>query len=157
MKFWELKTEITDKDLDKFNYPNRRLGVIIHIEDTNQSILLQQRGSCSRDEKYMYEDVGGSVDETDKNFKTAILREMHEEMGLEVDIQEIEQIGIFHVYKHNINWIFIIFKGKYIGGPIKIMEPNKCEKYKFFDYEEAITSKEVSNSCKCLIKSIKNI
>ena len=69
MKFWELKTEITDKDLDKFNYPNRRLGVIIHIEDTNQSILLQQRGSCSRDEKYMFEAVGGSVDETDKNFK----------------------------------------------------------------------------------------
>ena len=47
MRFWELKTEITEEDLDKFNYPNRKLGVIIHIEDINQSILLHQRGTAT--------------------------------------------------------------------------------------------------------------
>lgn len=49
----------------------------------------------------------------------------------------------------------MVFYGKYISGKIKIMEPDKCMGYKFFDYEEIINSNCVSESCKFLTRSIK--
>ena len=85
MKFYKMNHEVTNADLQKFNFKNQRIGVIVHIEDNNGKILLQQRGVKSRDENGLYEDVGGSVENSDQNFKSAIIREMKEEMGLDTE------------------------------------------------------------------------
>ena len=105
----------------------------------------------------MYENLGGSLDNDDKNFKSAILREMREEMGEDANVEISDSIGIYHACKKDINWVFIIFYGKYIDGEIKIMEPEKCIGYNFFTYEEALNSNEVTESCKYLIKSIRKL
>ena len=147
--------KVEKSDLDQFQYPNRKIGVIAHIVDESGKILLQQRGTKSRDENGLFEDVGGKLEESDLDFKSAIIREMKEEMGTEIHIELGDSIGIYHVPKHDINWVFIIFYVKYIGGEIKIMEPDKCIGYKFFDYEEVLESDLVSESCKYLTKSIK--
>lgn len=157
MEFYKMDHEANVTDLENFNYPNRKIGVIVHIEDESGNILLQQRGIKSRDENGLYEDVGGSLDTNDKDFKSAIIREMKEEMGNEVNVEISNSIGLYHVHKNDINWIFIIFYGKYIDGEIKIMEPDKCLGYKFFTYEESLNSNIVTESCKYLIKSIKNL
>ena len=157
MEFYKLNHEANITDLETFNYPNQKIGVIVHIEDELGNILLQQRGIKSRDENGLYEDVGGSLDNTDKNFKEAIIREMKEEMGEDAHVEISDSIGIYHVCKKDINWVFIIFYGKYINGEIKIMEPDKCLGYKFFTYEEAQDSDIVTESCKYLIKSVKNL
>lgn len=154
MKFYKIDHSINSEDIQKFNFENQRVGVIAHIEDENGRILLQQRGLKSRDENGLYEDVGGSVENSDVDFKSAIIREMKEEMGNDANVKLLNSAGIYHCCKNNTNWIFVIFKGKYIDGDINIMEPEKCMGYKFFTYEEAINSNLVSESCRFLIKAI---
>ena len=154
MKFYKIDHSVNSEDIKKFNFENQKIGVIAHIEDERGKILLQQRGLKSRDENGLYEDVGGSVENSDVDFKSAIIREMQEEMGNDDNIKLFDSTGIYHCCKNNTNWIFVIFKGKYIDGNINIMEPEKCMGYKFFTYDEAINSKLVSESCKFLIKAI---
>ncbi len=154
MKFYKMNHSVNSEDIQKFNFENQRIGVIVHIEDNNGKILLQQRGVKSRDENGLFEDVGGSVENSDIDFKSAIIREMQEEMGNDANIKLSDSTGIYHCFKNNINWIFVIFEGEYIEGNINIMEPEKCMGYKFFTYDEAINSNLVSESCKFLIKAI---
>ena len=154
MKFYKIDHSVNSEDIKKFNFENQKIGVIAQIEDERGKILLQQRGLKSRDENGLYEDVGGSVENSDVDFKSAIIREMQEEMGDDANIKLFDSTGIYHCCKNNTNWIFVIFKGKYIDGNINIMEPEKCMGYKFFTYDEAINSKLVSESCKFLIKAI---
>lgn len=156
MEYYKMTKPVEYTDLEHFQYPNRRIGVIVHIVDANGKILLQQRGTKSRDENGLYEDVGGSVEEYDNDYRSAISREMIEEMGPNVQIELSESTGIYHCKKGNTNWVFVIFHGKYIGGEIQIMEPTKCMGYHFFEYEEAMFSPLVSESCKFLMKQLKN-
>lgn len=157
MHFYSLDHEASFEDLKKFNYPNQKIGVIAHIENQYGEILLQQRGMKSRDENGLYEDIGGKVEREDVNFLSAIKREVEEEAGDEINLSFSDSIGIYHCYKNNINWIFVIYFVKYIDGNFKIMEPLKCTDYRFFEYDEAIKSELVTESCKYLIKSIKNV
>jgi len=155
MNYYLLNHEATLEDLKSFNFPNQKIGVIAHIENSNGEILLQQRGEKSRDENGLYEQIGGKVDPEDINFKSAIIREIKEEAGDEINLEYSDSIGIYHCYKNNINWIFIIYFVKYIDGNIKIMEPEKCKNYHFFKFEEAMKSNLVTDSCKYLIKCIR--
>lgn len=155
MKYYKMDHKVTNEDINKFEFENQRVGVIVHIEDENGNILLQQRGKKSRDENGLYEDVGGSVEKIDADFKEAIIREMKEEMGEDAKVTLEDFTDIYHVFKGNINWIFVIFKGTYEGGEIKIMEPEKCEGYKFFKYDEALKSELVTPTCKYLIEAVK--
>ena len=155
MQFYNLDHEATLEDLKKFNYPNQKIGVIAHIENQYGEILLQQRGMKSRDENGLYEDIGGKVEREDVNFLSAIKREIKEEAGVEINLVFSDSIGIYHCYKNDINWIFVIYFVKYIDGNFKIMEKDKCTDYHFFKYDEAINSELVTESCKYLIKSIK--
>lgn len=81
---------IGKEDIEKFHFENQRIGVIVNIENESGKILLQQRGVKSRDENGLYENVGGSVEKTDCNFETAILREMQEEMGKKANIERVK-------------------------------------------------------------------
>ena len=80
---------------------------------------------------------------------------MEEEMRTEARFQLGDAIGIYHLEKKNVNWVFVVFWAKYLGGDIKIMEPDKCIDYQFFSYHEVIESSLVSESCKYLTKCIK--
>ena len=122
MNFYKLNHEATIEDINKFQYNNQKIGVIIHIENNEGKILLQQRGVKSRDENGLIEDVGGKFDDTDATFKSAIIRELKEEIGSDAIIDISNSIGIYHCYKNDINWIFIIYLGKYIQGKIKIIK-----------------------------------
>lgn len=81
MKFYSIKHEAIFEDVEKFDYPNRKIGVIAYIENDKGEILLQQRGIKSRDEKGLYETIGGKVDSDDLTFKDAIIREIREEVS----------------------------------------------------------------------------
>ncbi len=43
MNFYLLDHEATYEDLKNFNFPNQKIGVIAHIENSVGDILLQQR------------------------------------------------------------------------------------------------------------------
>ena len=154
MDYHEIDHEATMEDIDKYIYDNKKIGVIVHVEDSEGKILLQQRGSKSRDENGLFEDVGGKFDDTDKSFKEAIIREFKEEAGEDANIEIGRSIGIYHCFKNNTNWVFVIYFGKYIDGELKVMEPDKCLGYKFFTKEEALSSDVVTESCKFLINEL---
>ncbi len=154
MDYHEIDHEATMEDIDKFIYDNKKIGVIVHVEDSEGKILLQQRGSKSRDENGLFEDVGGKFDDTDKSFKEAIIREFKEEAGEDANIEIGRSIGIYHCFKNNTNWVFVIYFGKYIDGELKVMEPDKCLGYKFFTKEDALSSDVVTESCKFLINEL---
>lgn len=154
MEFYEVKHELTKENIEKYNFKNPRYGVIVYIEDKDKKILLQQRGAKARDENFLYESVGGGLEKTDSDFRSAIIREMKEEMGDKVNIKLDNSNFIYHLQKKDSEWVFIVFKGKYIDGKIDIVEPEKCLGYKFFPYDEAINSEQVSSDCRYLIKSI---
>lgn len=154
MEFYEVDGIV---DLEKYNYSNYKVGVIAHIIDKDGNILLQQRGVKSRDENGLYEDVGGKVDKDDTDYKFAIEREIKEEMGDDVNIKLTNPVGVWYVPKKDTNWLFIVFKGTYLDGNIKIMEPDKCMGYKFFTYDEAVESNMLSESCNFLVKIMQKI
>lgn len=154
MDYHEIDHEATMEDIDKYIYDNKKIGVIVHVEDSEGKILLQQRGSKSRDENGLFEDVGGKFDDTDSSFREAIIREFKEEAGEDANIEIGRSIGIYHCFKNNTNWVFVIYFGKYIDGELKVMEPDKCLGYKFFTKEEALSSDVVTESCKFLINEL---
>ncbi len=154
MHFYLLDHEATNEDISQFHFSNQKIGVIVHIEDADGKILLQERGEQARDEKNLYEYIGGQVDSNDTNFKAAIKREVAEEAGTDINLVFKGSIGIYHCLKNKTNWIFIIYLAKYISGQFKIMEPNKCKGYHFLTYPEIIDSKMVTESCKYLTKAI---
>lgn len=156
MDYRKLEHEATLEDLKEYNFQNQKIGVIAHIENNKGEILLQQRGSKSRDENYLYEDIGGKVEKNDANFREAIIREIKEEAGEDITINIKENIGIYHCKKKEINWVFVVYFVKYLSGEFKIMEKDKCLGYKFFTYDKLMSSKSVTESCKFLSKSIHN-
>ena len=103
----------------------------------------------------MYTEVGGGYEEFDKTFDTAIKREMTEEMGTDVILEDLHPIGINRLFKNNVNWIFVVYFAKYVGGEIKINEEDKCLGYKFFTYDELMESDEVTKFCKFRSEHIK--
>lgn len=86
MTFYPIDHEVIFADIKKFEYPNQKVGVIAHIENDKGEILLQQRGVKSRDENGLYEDIGGKVDPDDITFKDAIIREIKEEAGDNINL-----------------------------------------------------------------------
>ena len=157
MDFHLLDHEATFEDIEKFNYPNQKIGVIAHIENENGEILLQQRGIKSRDENGLYEDIGGKVEPEDVDFKSAIIREIKEEAGDNLDLMFDNSCGIYHCHKKDIHWIFVVYFVKYLEGEFQVMEIDKCMEYRFFSYDDALDSELVTESCKYLIKSIQSI
>lgn len=154
MNYYEIDHEATKEDLKIFNYPNQKIGVISIIENNKGEILLQQRGKASQDANYLYENIGGSVEEYDESYKEAILREIKEEAGEDIKLETSDSIGLYHYISKGINWVFIIYKFKYLGGEVKIIEKDKCLGYEFMNPEEAISSNKVSDGCRELIKSV---
>ncbi len=157
MDFRIIKNENVLELLKDYNYPNQELGVIAHIRNNNNEILLQQRGSKSRDENFLFEDIGGKIEKEDTDFKSAVIREIKEEAGNNLNINIENILGIYHRENKNKNWVFIVFFVRYISGEFKIMEKDKCLGYKFFTYDELMKSKNVTDSCKFLTKQINKI
>ncbi len=156
MEFYQVNKDIDYSDLERFNYLNQKICVIAYIRNEEGKILLQQRGKNSSDERGLYECIGGKTEEKDKTLKDAIIREIEEESGENIKLELSKTIGICHCLKETTNWLFIIYSAKYIKGKFEIKEPDKCIGYKFFDYDELINSKLVSESCRYIVENIHN-
>ncbi len=141
----ELKTDeevveyFKENDIVLNDYRN---AVIALITDNNDRILLQRRGPKSRDEENRLADIGGAVEESDKDFREALKREIIEEVGNEVNIQIENFVCCFLCCKYDsrskkeVNWLFWVYKCRYIDGNLLFNEPGKCLGYEFYKYNE---------------------
>lgn len=143
---FDLENYLVKHDLE---IPEYKVAVIALITDEKGSILLQRRGPKSRDEQYMLEDIGGAVEESDLSFKSALVREIAEEVGDEIKYRVDNFVAACLVNKfdsrsnRDVNWLFLLYKCTYISGNLKINEPGKCVGYEFYQYEN-LPKKEVA-------------
>lgn len=114
-------------------FDNYNIAVILIATDKNGNILLQRRGPKARDEQFKLENIGGGLDTSDLTFKAALLREIKEEAGDNAVFQIDDFLGCF---EDNFKWLFLVYKGRYIGGDLIVMEPEKALGYEFYSIQD---------------------
>lgn len=146
----ELREVLKDNNKISKDY---EVAVIVCAFDKNNKIIFQRRGLGCRDEQLKLETIGGRVKESDIDFRTALQREIIEEVGTDADIVLEEFIVATYAKTFDVRnnkeqkWIYLLYKGSFKGGELKIAEPNKClgyERYKLGEVDE----NELSNGAK---------
>lgn len=129
------------------------VAVIVYAFDKDNKIIFQRRGPGCRDERFKLETIGGRVKKSDMDFKSALHREIVEEVGTEANIEIEEFITATYAttfderYQKEQTWIYLVYKGNLKSGELKIAEPEKClgyERYKIGEVDE----NELSNGAK---------
>ena len=126
------------------------VAVIVYAFDSENKIVFQRRGLGCRDEQLKLETIGGRVKESDIDFRTALQREITEEVGTNANIELQEFIISTYARTFDVrnnkdqDWIYLVYKGNLESGELKIAEPNKClgyERYKIGEVNENELSK----------------
>lgn len=122
--------------------PEFRVGVISVLTNQTNQFLLQRRGPKSRTDRFLLSEISGEAETYDSSFRDALMRELEEEVGTEAQFRLDDFIGGFFTTKfdkreqNNVNWLFLFYKGAYLGGQLQIKEPEKCLGYESFAYED---------------------
>jgi 8-oxo-dGTP pyrophosphatase MutT (NUDIX family) len=122
--------------------------------------ILMKRGKGCRDEIGKLEGIGGGF-ENDANFRSALEREIKEEVGTHADIRII---SFFEVRKDTVDvpgsagnmkkhWIIVSFICFLHGGQLRIVEPAKNEGF-VFKQLDAIDKAELSSSAMAAFNSL---
>ena len=152
----ELKEILKDNNIISKDY---KVAVIVYAFDTDNRIIFQRRGPGCRDERFKLETIGGRVKENDIDFRTALNREIIEEVGTEANIEIGEFITSTYAttfdnrYDKEQSWIYLVYKGTLKSGELTIAELDKClgyERYKIGEVDE----RELSNGAKELYKIV---
>lgn len=118
--------------LNKYTFP--RIGVAVIINNSKGQILLGHRiGEHGSD---TWSVPGGHLEK----FETpefCALRETEEETGiiLEKTIEPDGYTNDFH-FEENKHYITLWFKNAYYDGDVDVVEIDKCEEWKWFNYNE---------------------
>lgn len=94
------------------------------LENDDQILLMKRQNTGFRDG--MYSLVAGHVDEGE-NFRKAMVRETEEEIGVEIDRNNLETVSVMHRKSDGEIYVDIFFRtDTWIGKPSN-EEPEKCE------------------------------
>lgn len=152
----ELKEMLKDNNNISEEY---KVAVIVYAFDKDNKIIFQRREPGCRDERFKLETIGGRVKEDDADFRTALNREIIEEVGTGANIEIGEFITSTYAttfdnrYDKEQPWIYLVYKGTLKSGKLAITEPDKClgyERYKIGEVDE----RELSNGAKELYKIV---
>lgn len=129
------------------------VAVIVYAFDSENKIVFQRRGLGCRDEQLKLETIGGRVKKSDINFRTALKREITEEVGTNANIELQEFIVSTYARTFDVrnnkeqDWIYLVYKGILKNGELKIAEPNKCLGYERYKIGE-VNEDELSNGAR---------
>ncbi len=153
----ELREKLKDrKDIPK----DYKVAVIAYTFDKENNIIWQRRGPECRDERFKLEGIGGGVKETDLNFRSALNREIEEEVGKEAVIKIEKFITAFGEKIFDIRenkekyWVMLLYKGILEVDKLQIMEPTKNLGYERYQIEE-VKEEELSIAAQKLFKILK--
>lgn len=129
------------------------VAVIVYAFDLENKIVFQRRGLGCRDERLKLETIGGRVKKSDTDFRTALQREITEEIGTDADIELEEFIVSTYAKTFDVrnnkeqDWVYLVYKGKLKDGELKIAESNKCLGYERYKIGE-VNEDELSNGAR---------
>ncbi len=139
---------------DKKEVPKEyKVAVIVFVFDKDNKIILQRRGPACRDERFKLEGIGGGVKLTDSNFRSALHREITEEVGenayisIDTFITAIGEKTLDLRDNKEKYWILLAYKGTLQGGELEVAEPDKNLGYERYDLNN-IEENELSIAAK---------
>lgn len=101
--------------------------------DGQKEILLQERVNTGYMDN-MYEASCSGHLEKDETIAHATIREAKEELGIDVNEEDLKFVALIHPYQDD--YINVFFEAiKYEGTP-EIKEPNKCDDLRWFKLDE---------------------
>ena len=107
------------------------VGVGAFIVNDNDEVFLMRRGPQSKNEAGAWDLAGGAV-EFGETMEAAAVREIREELGIEIRIT-----GQFPMIDHILkeegqHWVTTVFKAEIVSGTPTILEPQKCSECGWF-------------------------
>lgn len=103
---------------------------LVIFNQAKDQVLLLKRGSKSRNESGKWENPGGSL-EPGETIEDGIKREVMEEIGVEVNLEE----KLFNLQEKSYDdtiWSIWVYKGTITDGIPRAMEPEKCSEVRWF-------------------------
>lgn len=94
-------------------------------------VFLARRGRGAGNERYRWEFPGGSV-EFNEQLEDALIREVGEEYGFLIDVEELLDVVNHIIPQEKQHWVSPTFLCRYKSGSPRIMEPDKCEEIGWF-------------------------
>lgn len=107
------------------------VGVGAFIFDDAGKLLLTRRGPLAKNEVGAWIVPGGTVD-FGETLSEATLREVREELGIEIELGEQFRCYDHILPKENQHWVATAFFAKIVSGEPRILEPGKCDEIGWF-------------------------
>ena len=123
------------------------VGVGAVILNADGRVFLAKRGREARNESGKWEFPGGAV-EFGETLEHALMREVLEEYGCEVEVQELLDVVNHIIPAEEQHWVSPTFLCRLKSGSPRIREPRKCDEIGWFEldrvpeYELTIASKK---------------
>ena len=111
------------------------IGVGAIIFDAEDKVFLAKRGSLARNERNRWEFPGGGV-EFGETIVHALKREIAEEYGFEIEVQELLGVVDHIIPVEGQHWVSPMFICRVKSGTPHICEPHKCEEIGWFAIDE---------------------
>lgn len=110
------------------------MGAVIFNDEGK--ILLTKRGPEAKNERGTWEIPGGAL-EFGETFEQGLKREILEELGIEIEVQELLQLCDHIILDEHQHWVAPTYICKIISGTPQNLEPGKCDEIGWFSLAEA--------------------
>jgi 8-oxo-dGTP diphosphatase len=109
------------------------VGAIIH-DGAGRILLLKRAGTldASRSTVGLWSNPGGEV-EFGETAEAAALREAREELGVEIEIEQVIGCSDQILPKSRVHWHLVAFLTRIVRGEPRILEPDKTDDLAWFD------------------------
>ena len=112
------------------------VGVGALIINDEGKCLIAKRGYKAKNERGLWEIPGGGV-EFGETFREAIIREVREEIGIEIEVGVLLELCDHILPEEHQHWVSPTFFARIVSGTPQIMEPEKCDEIGWFTLDEA--------------------
>lgn len=111
------------------------VGVGAMIFDAEGKVFLAQRGPEARNERGTWEFPGGRVN-YGETLVEAILREIHEEYGLRIEVEALLDVIDHLLPEEGQHWVAPTYIARHVSGEAVILEPQKCTGIGWFELDD---------------------
>lgn len=109
------------------------VGVGAIISNSAGEVFLARRGNEARNERGKWEFPGGV--EFNETLEQALLREVREEYGFEIEVQELLDVVDHIIPAEKQHWVSPSFLCRVKSGTPRIREPHKCAEIGWFELD----------------------